>query len=270
MEESYILAFFANTASRIAMQTAINNMSANASNNETRTSNPFTLNGLDIYYTKEAFPTGSMTVLTVNYYDVYPVGALVIPSVILGQEVLQDSQGLTRSTRTLPVAYFAKNIDDNNWTKVFNWYNLKGQIIGAQSINYFGGYTRTESLVDFKGMILQSKKYHRRTVNDLEVKVTETFEYDNQNRLLVHKHKVDNFNEEPLAINSYDELGRLQTKKTGKTDDDNYSPLQNIDYKYNIRGWLSGINDPDNLGGDFFAMKLKFNNPQDNQYGVSS
>ncbi len=35
--------------------------------------------------------------------------------------------------------------------------------------------------------------------------------------------------------NKYDALGRLQTKSIGG--------LQNVDYKYNIRGWLTDIND---------------------------
>ncbi|CEJ70341.1 hypothetical protein BN1195_02647 [Chryseobacterium oranimense G311] len=71
------------------MQTAVNNMTANPGNNETRTETSFTLNNLVIYYTKNAFPTGSMTILTVNYYDSYPTNIQVeIPTTILEQKVL--------------------------------------------------------------------------------------------------------------------------------------------------------------------------------------
>ncbi|MEC3875557.1 hypothetical protein, partial [Chryseobacterium salviniae] len=36
-------------------------------------------------------------------------------------------------------------------------------------------------------------------------------------------------------------------------------PLQTVDYTYNIRGWMIGINDPNNLGGDLFGYKIKYN-----------
>ncbi|WP_248875141.1 RHS repeat-associated core domain-containing protein [Epilithonimonas zeae] len=37
--------------------------------------------------------------------------------------------------------------------------------------------------------------------------------------------------------------------------------LQNIDYSYNIRGWLTKVNDPASLNGKLFAYELKYNNP---------
>ncbi|WP_129038224.1 DUF6443 domain-containing protein [Chryseobacterium sp. CH21] len=243
--------FFANTATRAAMQTAVNNMTANPENNEIRSTTPFSQNGLDIYYTKSAFPTGSMTILSVNYYDTYPIGSPMIPANILGQNVIAGIQNASVNTKSMAVASYTKNIDDDNWTKSYTWYDSKGRIIGSHSINHLGGTTRGESLLDFAGIVKESYVYHKRTANDPEVKVKETFEYDHQNRLISHKHKVNNYIEEPLAIQNYNELGQLVNKKTGRQDTDNYEPLQSIDYKYNIRGWLTDINDPDNLGDDF-------------------
>ncbi|MDR6157127.1 RHS repeat-associated protein [Chryseobacterium sp. SLBN-27] len=37
------------------------------------------------------------------------------------------------------------------------------------------------------------------------------------------------------------------------------SGLQTVDYQYNIRGWMTQINDPNNLGGDLFGYKIKYN-----------
>jgi len=56
------------------IQATLNAISTNALNNESSINTPFTQNGLDVYYTKNAFPTGSVTLLTVNYYDQYPYG----------------------------------------------------------------------------------------------------------------------------------------------------------------------------------------------------
>lgn len=66
---------------------------------------------------------------------------------------------------------------------------------------------------------------------------------------------------ETIAINEYDELGQLERKKIGGTTNDE---LQVVDYAYNIRGWLKGINDVNNLGShDLFAFKINYNNPTD-------
>jgi len=36
------------------------------------------------------------------------------------------------------------------------------------------------------------------------------------------------------------------------------TPLQEVDYLYNIRGWLTDINNVDNLGGDLFGFKINY------------
>ncbi|WP_010518689.1 DUF6443 domain-containing protein [Croceivirga radicis] len=68
--------------------------------------------------------------------------------------------------------------------------------------------------------------------------------------------------EELLVYNSYDELGQLTAKKVGGnkgTDFETTTALQQVDYTYNIRGWLKEINKPDNLGGDLFAFGINYN-----------
>ncbi|KAA2216559.1 DUF6443 domain-containing protein [Maribacter flavus] len=37
------------------------------------------------------------------------------------------------------------------------------------------------------------------------------------------------------------------------------TPLQTVDYTYNVRGWLKGINDPGDMGGDLFAFGINYN-----------
>lgn len=107
---------FANTSSRVSMQTALNNMASNAMNNENRSSTPFQSNGINIYYTKVAFPTGSMTVQSVNYYDTYPADAPGKPSTVQGQSTMNADATLYsvagidsyRSTKSMPTSSFVK------------------------------------------------------------------------------------------------------------------------------------------------------------------
>lgn len=199
--------FFSNTGSRTAMQTAINSMTANFGNNEEKSTTAITQNGMDIYYTKNAFPTGSMTIMSVSYYDTYPLYNFnpAFPSAIFGKSVLTD-QSSHVSTRTLPVMTLVKNIEDNGWTKSYVYYDNQARTIGSHSINHLGGYTRTESDLDFAGVPLQTKAFHKRLSSDAEKVITQTYTYDHQNRLLVHKHKVDNNAEEILTQNDYNEL----------------------------------------------------------------
>ena len=248
--------FFANSAGRAVMQNAINSMVANAGNNEEKSSSGFASNGSTIYYTKAAFPTGSMTVLGVNYYDEYPQGTPDVGASIIGQDVLPHStQNSLVSTKTLQTASFTKNIEDDNWTRDFYWYDTRGRSIASHSLNYLGGYTRVETELDFSGVPKKLNTYHLRKAGDVGVTVAERFDYDGQNRLLRSYHKVDNKPEELLSENSYNELSQLKNKKVGGN-------LQSIDYTYNIRGWLTHINREDmasaNLNGKLFSYKIKY------------
>ncbi|WP_315095014.1 DUF6443 domain-containing protein [Chryseobacterium timonianum] len=234
------------------------------SNSEVRSANSWSNSGMDIFYTSnQAYPTTNFKLLSVNYYDTYPVYSFnpPFPSSIQQEETLKEtvsSEG--KSTKGLPVMSLVKNIEDDNWTKNYSYYDTKGRVIGTHSINHLGGYTKTESKLDFAGVAQTVVTRHKRLATDTERLITEAFNYDHQNRLLVHKHQVDANPVEILTQNTYNELSQLETKKVGGADIAN--PLQIIDYKYNIRGWMTQINDPSNLNGDLFGYKMKYNNPE--------
>lgn len=249
--------FFANTASRSSMQTAINNMSVNPANNEVRSSAFFTLNGLDIYYTKNAFPTGSMTILSVNYYDSYPNEAPSANNQIMGQDILPSTPGAVVSTKSLKVASFIKNIEDDAWTKTFLWYDKKGRVVSVYTKNHLGGFDRTDSKLDFTGNVMEVITKQKLTDSDIEKIVVGRFEYDHQNRIKVQKHQVDSNPEEIIAQYDYNELSQIKSKKVGGKILG--AGLQVIDYKYNIRGWLTQINDPSTLGNKLIGFKINYN-----------
>jgi RHS repeat-associated protein len=58
-----------------------------------------------------------------------------------------------------------------------------------------------------------------------------------------------------IAKNEYNEIGQLVTKKLHNET----TPLQTLNYTYNIRGWLKKINDPVSLGSDVFGEELLYN-----------
>ncbi|MEC5174222.1 DUF6443 domain-containing protein [Chryseobacterium nepalense] len=235
---------------------------ANANNTvfEIRKATAFTLSGMAVYYSNVATPVNMGKILSVNYYDTYPSYTFTpsFPTSILGEPTLTETptaEGL--STKSFPVLSLVKNIEDDNWTKNYTYYDKKGRTIGSYSINHLGGRTQTESRMDFAGAVQQSITRHKRLDTDTDKVITENFTYDSQNRLLTHTHQVDSNPVEYLARNTYNELSQLSGKKVGGASVS--TPLQDISYKYNIRGWMTQINDPNNLGNNLFGYKIKYN-----------
>lgn len=225
-----------------------------------------TSDGMKVYYSNNYFPSFEK-VLTINYYDSYPRYNFnpAFPTDILGSPVLTetpDNEG--RSTKNVLVATLIKNIENDSWTKNYNYYDTKGRIIGTYSINYLGGYTRIENQLDFSGVTQQTVTHHKRLPSDSEKVIVENFTYDQQNRLLKQTHQVNGNSPEILAQNEYNELSQLTTKKLGGVSAT--LPVQVIDYAYNIRGWTTKINDPANLNGKLFGYEIRYTNPQNTSF----
>ncbi len=252
--------FFKNTASRAVMQNALNSM--RTPNREERADlSPVNIQEHTLYYTKNAFPTGSMTLLSVNYYDTYPPNTPVIPSVIFDQEVLSNHhKDKSIGTASMAVAAFVKNVEDDNWTRNYNFYDRKGRNIATHSYNHLGGYTKVESELDFIGMPKTRRTAHSRASSVKPfIIVDESFGYDHERRLKKHEHEVVGKSpKEILAEYTYNDFGQLTEKKVGGSP----SPLQTINYSYNIRGWLTDINNIDNISNlnqrDLFAYKIRY------------
>ncbi|UEQ79039.1 RHS repeat-associated core domain-containing protein [Chryseobacterium arthrosphaerae] len=240
--------------SRAGMQAQIGNQVVS----ETQIATGFNRNGLMVYYTN-AFFSNFSTVLTIHYYDFYPRDTKEFPPAkILNQYVINhvgaDNGGV--STLSMPTAVYTKNIENDNWTRTYFYYDTKGRMVGNQSWNHLGGYTKTESELDFTGNILRTATVHKRKSDEVGVTVKERFVYDDQNRVKYHYHQVNSQPEELLAENTYNDLSQLINKKVGNN-------LQSIDYTYNIRGWMTDINKDQmgltDLGGKLFSYKIKYN-----------
>ncbi|WP_282160880.1 DUF6443 domain-containing protein [Ulvibacterium marinum] len=71
--------------------------------------------------------------------------------------------------------------------------------------------------------------------------------------------------EELIVYNSYDALGQLAHKKVGGTPGSGYTAaqgLQEVDYKHNVRGWLTDINDiSDAVPNKLFNFGIAYNDP---------
>jgi RHS repeat-associated protein len=255
-----------------------NAQTTNLSESKTDSTPDVTISGITYRYSNLAIPTSGYHVLTVNYYDNYNYpNAPTIPTSIEGQDVYYNT---TQKPIGLPTGSWIRAIKTstsyrNETTYVL--YDYKARPLRTFIRNHEnspGGYTQVDSKLDFSGKTLYAITLHKRTNGETPgVTLKDIYTYSDQDRLLTHTHQVNALPVQLLAENSYDELGQLITKNVGNTTT---APLQKVDYAYNIRGWLTGINnDPtDNLvlntnEKDVFAFKINYNTTAGSVAGVS-
>jgi hypothetical protein len=213
------------------------------------------------------FSASSTDVLTVTYYDNYD---------FLNQSWFEETANMKYSYYTkkagYPDSYQAakgqvtaqkvKTLRGGKWLNTVHYYDDKNRIIRAISENPIGGADTVSTSYDFIGRVLTTLTEHS------AIKATtigRRFVYDHFGRLSQLYHKVDSGSEILLAENKYNDLGQLIDKGIGVT---NGKPVQSIDYRYNIRGWLTNINKSDlskdangnrnDDDGDLFGMELYY------------
>jgi RHS repeat-associated protein len=231
---------------------------------------PTTIDDVVVSYTNDVYPT-EFKLLTVNYYDSY-ANALnaTVPPYIEGQAVSENVRSLATANWVRVLTSPAETLAE---TTVF-YYDSKGRVIGTRKVNHLGGHTDIDTKLDFTGKTETTANRHAYDGVGDELSVTDMFTYTDQDRLLVHSHKIMGFDEELLAKNDYDDLGQLISKQVGGEDLSTYFGLQKVNYRYNIRGWLTDINDVNYLSigsdpDDLFAFRINYNKPDTNSNAAS-
>ena len=240
------------TVSRTTLQTEADNNTAQYENR----GSALTLGGTTIYYTNNAYPkTYISEVHTENYYDTYLASSaqagIVVPSSNSVGEIISTA------TKGLPTVSKVRVLDTSNWITTVTAYENKGRPVWTKSVNAFHSTTDlVESDLDFIGNVKINKTTHSKS-GQTTITTVDTYLYDHVGRLLEQKQKVNSNPTELIARNTYDRLGQLIQKKVGGVDTG--TGLQQVDYTYNVRGWLKQINNPTTLGTDLLAFKINYN-----------
>lgn len=236
--------------------------------NEERTTSNVSINGVTVGYTNHVLPQ-DFHPLTVSYFDdySYPNAPSSIPSNVEGQVVWFNNTN--KKPKGLPtgtwerVGPYSTSTQSHEFSYLF--YDKYANPIRVYTKNFINGYTEVDTKFDFTGKVLKTKTKHKRHTNDDELVIEENFEYTPQDRLLKHRHKINQMDEEVLNKNFYNSIGQLISKHVGSDAQSSggQAPLQNVNYKYNIRGWLTHINDITNLTTsterpDLFAFKINY------------
>ena len=254
--------------SRAALQSALNSETVF---NESRTGTAITQDGISLYYTKDAFPASNFSLLTVDYYDSYDnilVTGVTVPSTVVTQTVLTANNNLNG----VPVASFVRILGTTDWEKIYTFYDSKLQPVRTHKVNHLGGYTIADSKLDFRGKPELTRTYHKRTASVTEIIYLDNYSFDHQERILAITNQISGGNEERIVENTYDELGMPVSKNVGNRT--TLAALQKVDYSYNIRGWMTGINNVQNLvetgfPTDLFAFKINYKDPVSSHFDAA-
>jgi RHS repeat-associated protein len=216
-------------------------------------------------YSSTVWPTSGYTVLTVTYYDNYrfvtdlSLGAAYsfAATDITGQEPVANARVVGQVTGSK-----VNVLNSANYLWNVSYYDAKYRVIQSISQNRKAGTIRTTNVVDFPGRVTTTKRIY--LVNGLTTNIKEIYTYDEASRLRTVKHSTNGAADVMIAKNEYNELSQLIDKKLHSTDFTNFK--QSVDYRYNIRGWLTSINNASLItdatnddATDYFGMSLSYN-----------
>ncbi|MEM7185027.1 MAG: DUF6443 domain-containing protein [Bacteroidota bacterium] len=232
------------------------NETRTSSLNETQDTSSIQIGDTDVYYSNSVYPTNNLQVLTVNYYDNHvDYDGLVQPASVFGVVPTDEIQGLPTVTKV-------RVLDTNDWITTRMEYDEKARMIYSATRNgYWNSTDEVLSRLDFLGKPLETQTSHTMDSN-ATITTTDLYTYDHQGRLLTHTQSIDGAAAQLIQNNTYDELGQLTSKKVGglaANDPSLSAGLETVSYRYNVRGWLTDINDVNNQTREFSLFNFRIN-----------
>ena len=197
------------------------------------------------YYTNRSYPTNinANSVLTVTYYDSYSFTTETAPA------------GYNSKVKGLVTGGKTRILGTPDFLNQVTYYDDRYRVIKAIVGNHLGGKeVISNTYSQLSSNITHSERTHTASGKD-PVVVTDDFYYDHMYRLTKQTTSVDHgtFTSVPSSTYlEYNDLGELVGK--------NINELQDVDYTYNIRGWLSHINNGASFNDltDKFGMELLY------------
>jgi RHS repeat-associated protein len=253
-------------------------INSNSSNNENTT----IIEGMAITF--NPIPVGSsLEPLTFSYYDNYQWAASLnnnlkdFTTSQLGNYLQPASfnnypyalpVSKSENTTELLTGSKKKIIGSNpaQYITSVNFYDDEGRVIQTRTLNSTGGYDAVTTQYSWAGQVLvrviqQQKEGNNPQTHTIVTKST----YDDLGRLS-HVRSLVNSNiggityekpEQELYHLTYDAVGKIKKKTLG-------SNLEELDYDYNIQGWILGMNRDfiRDIGNKYFGYELGYDKPE--------
>ena len=207
--------------------------------------------------------------LTVNFYDDYSAGSFF--GTPYGQrDNSQDNLFAAGSNTTYP---YPQTVTEVNTTRgnptisisrilgstgsVYhvNFYDSRNRVVQTKTFNNTAATDVASTQYSFDGKPLRTVYHHQKNGTNAQTHTVITkINYDAGGRLWTIYKNIDSApSDQLISTNTYNELGQLQNKELGNN-------LDNLNYAYNIRGWLTSINKNFIAGtpGNYFGMELGY------------
>lgn len=237
--------------------------------------------------------------LSFNYYDDYSyTGAKTFDAAHVNNLAYKnvgatgnvDANTQTKRFAGMPTGNKTRVLNGNNSSPTFIsssvFYDEEGRGLQAQGDNIKGGVEISSTQYHFDGRVLSTSQTHNGTGTPfVNFNILTKFKFDKIGRLVGIGKKLNsssrNYIASPnvptaqedddagykiTAAYKYNELNRM-VKKTLSPGYNSNQGLETIDYSYNMRGWLTGINKDYALGEfnsdqwqHFFGMYLGYDN----------
>ncbi len=221
-------------------------------------------------YTNVAYPTNitSSSILTVNYYDDYDFNSdgtsdytYVTSGLPLEAAPFYRLAGQTTGSKTRILG------NTTDWLIKIVFYDKKGRAIQTRGNSILNTNVQdiTTNIYNFAGMIIRSKTVHTPGGTNPDITVVKRLRYDHTGRLK-DVSQINNAGATVIVAEyKYNEIGQRIEKNLHK-EANSYNYLQSVDYRFNIRGWITSINNSSLLangttnddGNDIFGMNLGY------------
>ena len=191
-------------------------------------------------YTVNLTLPATVKLMTVNYYDDYRFRKIqtALPDttklkcVTLSgygsaypSDISPNAKGLLTGTRTYQLG------DPLKYTVSALYYDHRGRVVQSHASNHMGGFEDEYFAYTFTGKVNQHQQVHSAPGKTTQTEVY-SYSYDHAERLLSVTHKVNSAAAVTLAQYTYDEIGRVKTKKLAN---------ETSNYNYNVRSWITQI-----------------------------
>lgn len=246
---------------------------------------------LQAAYNSTSYPatTGTYEILTITHYDDYtglPSG--LSDYLTTWNSHFDNTNNANWPYHQLPQKSMAvkgmatwtqtKVLGTSTFINTVSYYDDKGRVIQMQSINISGGLDVVTTQYSWAGQPLVTvQKQEKAGTNAQTTILVSKLSYDDLGRLVKTEKKLSHTQVnsgtisayKTTAENEYNKLGQLKKKKLAPAYNNN-AGLETLNYDYNIRGWMLGINRDyarDASSDNYFGFDLGYDKVDNNLVG---
>jgi RHS repeat-associated protein len=205
------------------------------------------------------YPTlsGTYSIASETYYDDYswtsgsPLTSTLVTTNINSTNFYTSynnfpeyAQSIAVSSRIRGVATGSKTkiLGTNDYLYTLTLYDQYLRAVQVKGTNYSGGTDVVTTQYSFSGRVLRAHVAHQKSGTNAQTHTLLTkYSYDHAGRVTGIVKNIDGAGDHAIAEHTYNELGQVISKKLAPAYNSN-AGLETLNFDYNIRGWLVGMN----------------------------